>query len=127
MSGGAGVVSAIINFAAYKQGARQRRPVVEPIVAEIVEALLRRGGSAHRQVVADHIASVRAGRPAVAARELQQEIYQGFQRYLDLAETRRPAPLLHRPLGPASYRWALTPSGERLFTRTTAPSSRQVH
>ena len=117
----------IVNSGANTQGPRQRQPAVEPIVAEVIEALLQRGGSAHRQVVADHIDSVRAGRPVAATRELQHEIYQGFQRYLDLAETRRPAPLLHRPLGPASYRWALTSSGERLFTRTDALSSRQVH
>lgn len=120
-------MGAIVNSGANTQGPRQKRPAVEPIVAEIIEALLRRGGSAHRQVVADHIASVRAGVPVTATREIQQEVYAGFERYFEVSRTRRPAPLLHRPLGLDSYRWALTPSGERLFTRVTARSRRQVH
>ncbi len=125
--GGAGVVGAIISYAAYKRSASPRRLSVEPIVAEIIEALLQRGGSAHRKIIADHIASVRMGKPTVATRELQQEIYEGFQRYLDMAVTRRPAPLLHRPMGPASYRWALTPSGAMLFARRDPSPSRQAH
>lgn len=120
-------VGAIISYSAYKRGGRNSRLSVEPVVAEIIDALLSRGGSAHRQVVADHIVSIRSGRPIPASRELQQEIYDGFERYLDMAARRRPAPLLYRPLGPGSYRWALTPSGERLFARHVEPSPPRVH
>lgn len=114
MSGGACVVGAIISNGMRAPGVRLGRRVVEPIVVEILEALLVHGGAAHRQVVADHIASARTGIRQPASRELQTEIYDGFQRYLDVA-SRRPAPLLHRPLGEASHRWALTPSGQLLL------------
>lgn len=126
MSGGACVVGAIISDAVRTPGVRLGRRVVEPIVVEIVAALLAHGGAAHRQVVADHIASVRAGIRQPASRALQTEIYDGFQRYLDVA-SRRPAPLLHRPLGDTSHRWALTPSGQLLFAGKLPAALHKAH
>ena len=98
--------------------------MVDPIVGEVVHALLALGGSAHRDTVVTHIASARAGRTTTATSDLRAEIHAGFQSYIDAASTRRPAPLLHLPLGAGSYRWALTEAGRALFTRP-APSARE--
>lgn len=119
-------MGAIIKDAVRKLGVRLGRRVVDPIVVEIVDALLARGGAAHRQVVADHIASVRTGIRQPASRELQTGIFDGFQRYLDVASRRR-APLLHRPLGDASHRWALTPSGQLLLASKLPAALRKAH
>lgn len=126
MSGGACVVGAIISDGTRLPGVRLGRRVVEPIVVEIVQALLVCGGAAHRQVVADHIASVRTGIRQAASRGLQAEVYDGFQRYLDVASRRR-TPLLHRPLGDASHRWALTPSGQLLLAGKLPAALRKAH
>lgn len=124
---GAGVVGAVISYSAYKTGARLGggRRGIDPVVGEIVHALLALGGSAHRDTVVAHIASGRAGRTTAATQELRAEIYSGFRRYIEMASARRPAPLLHLPLGPSSYRWSLTDAGRSLFAHP-APSRQQA-
>lgn len=100
----------IINYSTYRSGVRPaagRKPV-DPIVAEIMAALAECGGSAHREIIANAIASRRAGRAVVASRDLQDEVYGGFERYVDQSSGRRQTARLCKPFGPDSYRWALT-------------------
>lgn len=102
--------------------------MVDPVVGEIVHALLALGGSAHRDAVVARIASDRAGRTTGPSPELRAEIHARFQIYLDTASRSRPAPLLHLPLGSGSYRWALTDAARSLFFRPAAAASeRQIH
>lgn len=94
----------VVSYSAFKS-AKGR---IDPLVADIIDALRGFGGVAHRQDVADWISSRRAaaaGRPTVLDRE---EVYKAFANYIAMAERRRPTPLLHTPLGADSYRWALT-------------------
>ncbi len=77
-------------------------------MAQIIEALTECGGSAHRDVIANIIASRRAGRTTVASREIQDEVFGGFQRHVDQASAKGLHARLYRPLGTESYRWALT-------------------
>jgi len=107
-------VGTIINYSTYRSGVRPaagRKPV-DPIVAEIMAALDECGGSAHREIIANAIASRRAGRTVVASRDLQDEVYGGFERYVDQSSGRRQAARLCKPFGPDSYRWALTSKAE---------------
>jgi hypothetical protein len=103
-------VGTILNYSAYRPRSRSAsaKRSLEPIVAQIIDALTECGGSAHRDVIANIIASRRAGRTTVASREIQDEVYGGFQRYMDQASARGSHARLYRPLGPDSYRWALT-------------------
>jgi hypothetical protein len=122
-------VATVINYADYKRRVRLGRArFIEPVLADIIDVLLSSGGVAHRQKVADVIASRRLGRPVAADRAVQDEVYAAFGNYLAQASTRRPAPLLCLPLGPDSYRWALTPAGETLFSpNASAPTRRKLH
>ncbi|CAN5214247.1 hypothetical protein BH09PSE1_BH09PSE1_09520 [soil metagenome] len=122
-------MATVINYADYKRGLRLgRAKFVDPVLADIIDVLLTSGGVAHRQVVADRIASRRLGRPAIADRKVQDEVFGVFDDYLAVAATRRPAPLLCLPFGAGSYRWALTPAGERLFApRASTADRRQAH
>ncbi|MGA0546147.1 hypothetical protein ACO2Q1_12810 [Brevundimonas sp. VNH65] len=118
----------MISYSAFKTGQRVRasRRAVEPIVGEIVHALLTLGGSAHRDTVVAAIAAGRAGHRCAVDSDLRAEVYAGFQRYIDTGYTRRAAPLLHLPLGPGSYRWGLTEAGRRLFAPPPA-AARKLH
>ena len=98
---------------------------VDPVIAEVLEALLALGGGAHRQLVADQIAQRRSGRSCPAEATARDEIYAAFDAYLVWAVPRKAAPLLERPLGDGSYRWALTDAGRRLF-QSAAPAARVV-
>ena len=95
------------------------------MIAEILEALLVLGGCAHRQLVADQIALRRNGRSCPAEATARDEIYAAFDAYLVWAAPRKAAPLLERPLGQGSYRWALTDAGRRLF-QPAPPATRMV-
>jgi hypothetical protein len=98
---------------------------VDPVIAEILDALFDLGGCAHRQLVADQIAQRRSGRSCPAEATARDEIYAVFDAYLVWAAPRKAAPLLERPLGEGSYRWALTDAGRRLF-QSAAPAARVV-
>lgn len=122
-------MGAVISYSAFKKGARSSvaKGSIDPIVGEIVHALLVLGGSAHRDMVANQIASARAGRSVTATAALRTEIIAGFQHYIGSAPARRPAPLLHLPLGDGSYRWALTDAGRGLFASPNLDSERKLH
>lgn len=98
---------------------------IDPIIAEILEGLLILGGCAHRQLVADQIALRRNDRSCPAEATARDEIYAAFDAYLGWAAPRKAAPLLERPLGAGSYRWALTDAGKSLF-QPASPAMRIV-
>jgi hypothetical protein len=88
---------------------------MDPIVADIVTALKRLSGSAHRDVVADLILGNRRPARPEALRAERDAIFKTFADYVDAAARRRAPPLLYMPLGEGSYRWALTAAGLTLF------------
>lgn len=109
-------VGSVVSYSEHKRRMRGGRArLADPALSEILEALNALGGSAHRQAVADQIALRRSGRSCPADTATRSEIYFAFDAYLTWAATRKPPPLLWRPLGAGSYRWALTDTGMRLF------------
>ena len=96
--------------------AGRRANRVDPLIGEIVDALSHFRGQAHRDLVFDHIASIRAGMPAKASDGLRRDIITAFHGHLDAAATaRRPRPLVELPFGVGSHRWGLSAEGARVF------------
>lgn len=119
-------MGAVVSYLDHERRAKGgRAPQVDAVITEILESLLALGGSAHRQEVADLIVRRRSGRPGPAEGVDRDEIYVAFDAYLTCAATRKSSPLLYRPLGAGSYRWALTAAGSRLF-QSTMPAARMV-
>lgn len=109
-------MGSVVSYMDYRARAtRGRGSRIDPVVFQIIEALHFAGGASHRQAVADYIAHVRAGRPAAAGRELQDEVYQAFDAHLAASARRKTEPLVRLPLGAHSYRWALTERGRAVF------------
>lgn len=104
-------------------GGRVRQ--IDPILVEILEALFVLGGCAHRQAVADQIVLRRGIRSGPADAAARSGIYAAFDAYMTRASTRKAPPLLWRPLGSDSYRWALTDVGLGLF-QSDPPAARMV-
>lgn len=98
-------------------GKRVRRSArVDPVLAEIIDALVHFRGQAHREAVCHHIASNRAGDVRRASDALKREIYDAFQAHMALvAESRRARSLLCLPFGEGSHRWGLTQDALQLF------------
>ncbi|TPW02343.1 MAG: outer membrane efflux protein [bacterium] len=120
------VVGTVVSYFDHKRRAKGGKArLVDPVVIEILEALLALGGCAHRQMVADQIAQRRSGRSGPAGIAARNEIYAAFDAYLAWAVIRKTTPLLDRPLGEGSYRWALTDAGRRLF-QSAQPAVRMV-
>jgi hypothetical protein len=87
--------------------------ILNPVVAEIAQALLDLGGAAHRDLVVAYIAKQRGiYRPSEA---LRRELADAFAAYCGRASDPRAAGLLHLPYGPYSHRWALTDQGYGLL------------
>lgn len=97
-------LSNVVSYSAFK--AEKGR--IDPAVADIIDALRSLGGAAHRQDVANCVARRRSGRYGHASKGESDEIFAAFEAYVSITARRRPAPLLHTPLGSGSYRWALT-------------------
>lgn len=106
-------MSNVISFSAFKA----RHSQIDPVLADIVDALHACGGAAHRQTVADWIASRRAGKGVRPSASERDEVYKAYENYVETAARRRRAPLLHSPLGSESYRWALTDAAVTLLER----------
>jgi len=104
-------VTTVVSYAAYKSS----KDLIDPMVADIIDALRSMSGAAHRQAVADWIVRRRATHQRHATPDEQAAIYRAFDAHIEMAKRRRPPPLLHTPLGAGSYRWALTPDALRLF------------
>ena len=85
--------------------------VLEPLTAEIVEALRYFRGACHRRQVVEFIEAAhrRAGEPAGDA--LTSAILSAFERHLGVQpDDPRPFRL---PFGPGSHRWALSDAAMR--------------
>lgn len=118
-------MSEVINLSVYRQGVRLRRVrQIEPMLVEIVDALARLGGAGHRRAIADQVFAGRTGKRAPAPRAVESEIYDVLDDYAEATRRRRSPPLVHRPLGEDSYRWALTPHGADLLRRAATPRGR---
>jgi len=84
-----------------------RKPVIslDAQVAEIVDALVKLGGEAHRTLVLQQIAIARNGRPASVTPKLERDVIAAFE-----AHCRLPAdiqPRVRGSFGVGSHRWAL--------------------
>ena len=119
-------MATVLSYSEHKRRAPagRARPV-DPLIAEVLEALLTLGGSAHRQAVVDQICLNRGGRAGSTEPAARDEIYSAFDAYLGSVSTRKVAPLLWLPLGSGSYRWALTDAAQYLF-QTRSPGLRMV-
>ncbi len=97
------------------KGAR-RANRIDPVIAEIVDALVHYRGQAHRDLVCNHIASIRSGRSVTASEALRREIVAAFHSHLEaMAANPRTRPLVELPFGAGSHRWGLSREGARLF------------
>lgn len=80
--------------------------ILNPLVGEIIEALMDLGGAAHRDLVVAYVAKRRGlDRPSET---MLRELGEAFAAYCQDASDPRAANLLHLPYGPQSHRWALT-------------------
>jgi len=104
-------MTTVIDFAAIAGNLNSKRESkLNPVVAEIVLALMRCGGEAHRSVVADAVSSARACKPRRATEQERAEIFEAFDRHLRTPAPKRHDPIVRLPFGPDSHRWGLTPS-----------------
>ena len=88
------------------------RKRVDPLVGEIAEALLRFGGSAHRDQVIEYLAANRAPQGGIE-RSLRARAVAVFDAHSGSDRDIRGAlPLFRKPFGPGSHRWALTAEAE---------------
>jgi hypothetical protein len=88
---------------------------IDPLVADIIDALRTFGGAAHRQTVADWVNRRRTGGLVPPSPLKRREVYEAYAAYLEMAARRRPTPLLYSPFGSESYRWALTDAAVKLL------------
>jgi hypothetical protein len=92
-------------------------PDLDARMAEIIDALLELSGAAHRDAVIDRIAHRRAGQPASPG--LKAELVAAFDAHCRALRSRGLAPLVHRPFGDRSHRWALTPEADDFLRRAS--------
>jgi hypothetical protein len=101
--------------APHRSGGRRGRRV-DPLLAEIVDALVHYRGQAHRDLICDYVASIRACRAIKASAGLRSEVIAAFHAHLDaMAIARQPRALVALPFGEGSHRWGLSAEGARLF------------
>lgn len=109
----AGDTADILDYMAQVRRKARRNADADPLVAEIVEALLSLGGQGHRNAVAERIASARAGEPAKPTEALIGHVRAAFEERLKLDRAmRRPRALFDLPFGDGSHRWALAREAE---------------
>lgn len=95
--------------------------ILNPLVDEIVQALLAMGGAAHRDSVIAYVARQRGlFRPPA---ELTQALAEAFAAYCGGAVDPRAPGLLHLPYGAESQRWALTDQAFGLLRESQARSA----
>lgn len=92
-------------------------PDLDARMAEIVDALLELSGAAHRDVVIDRVAHRRTGQPASPG--LKTELVAAFEAHCGTLQARGQTPLVHRPFGERSHRWALTPEADDFLRRAS--------
>ena len=104
-----------------------RRPVrrfgrMDPLVGEICEALLRFGGSAHRDQVLEYLGANRSGSVDLGLRARAMAVFDAHSAVDRLGSPARP--LFRRPFGPGKRRWALTPEAETFLRAGAATRAR---
>ncbi|NBB52376.1 hypothetical protein GVN24_29255 [Rhizobium sp. CRIBSB] len=111
-------MSDVVNLIAYRKRKKLGRAhQVDQVMAEIVDALAMLGGAAHRRAIADQVYTNRTGSIRSTPKEIECEVYQALDIYGSGTADRPSPPLVERPLGEGSYRWALTGVG-----RTSLPA-----
>lgn len=88
-------------------------PDLDARMAEIVDALLALAGAAHQDAVIELVARRRTGQAASPG--LKAELIAAFDAHSLGLRTRGLAPLVHRPFGERSLRWALTAEANDLL------------
>ncbi len=102
--------------AAQRQSGGRRVGKLDPLISEIIDALVHYRGQAHRDLVCDYIASMRAGRSIKASAGLRTEVIAAFRGHLAAAAAaRQPRALLELPFGEGSHRWGLSAQAVRQF------------
>jgi hypothetical protein len=90
-------------------------PDLDARMAEIVDALMALAGAAHRDAVIELIARRRTGQAASPG--LKAELIAAFDAHCQTLKARGLVPLVHRPFGDRSLRWALTPEADDFLRR----------
>lgn len=109
----AGDTADILDYMAQVRRKARRNAAADPLVAEIVEALLGLGGQGHRNAVAERIASARAGEPTKPTEALIAHVQAAFEERLKIDRAmHRPRTLFDLPFGDGSHRWALAREAE---------------
>lgn len=122
----AGETADILDYMTQVRRKARRNPEADPLLAEIVEALLGLGGQGHRNAAVERIASARAGTPAKPTEALIAHVRAAFEERLKLDRAiRRPRTLFDLPFGDGSPRWALAPEAEN-FLRWGRASRRSL-
>lgn len=83
---------------------------VNPMMVEIVEVLLDCGGAAHRELIAREIAWRRSR--MAPSDGLRREVFTMLTVHCDQAVQAGQKPMITRPFGEESYRWAMTPDAK---------------
>lgn len=114
-----GETADILDYMAQARRKARNNPESDPLVVEIVDALIALGGEAHRDRVADAVAAARAGVPTRANPALTAHLTAAFEDRLsrDEAIIGRP-PLFDRPHGAGSLRWALAREAQAFLWRS---------
>ena len=96
---------------------------VNPLMAEIVDALMALGGAAHRDVVLRGVAGRRSIRSVSDG--FRREIFETAAIHMRRAEEVHKAPLIYLPFGAGSRRWALTAAFLKHVASTDRPVPRR--
>jgi len=107
-------MSDVVNLVAYRGRKKLGRvQQLDQAMAEIIVALSMLGGAAHRRAIADQVYTMRTGSIRATPKEIECEVYQALESYWSGMGRRQSPPLIERPLGEGSYRWALTCAGRK--------------
>ncbi len=114
-----GETADILDYMAQARRKARNNPESDPLVVEIVDALITLGGQAHRDRVADAVASARAGAPTRATPALTAHLSAAFDDRLlfDRSVVGRPV-LFALPHGAGSLRWALAREARAFLWRS---------
>ena len=110
--------------AARRRNAHQNRT----LAAELVAALQRLGGAAHRDVVIDRVITARRNAGKLVEETLRIDLARAFERYREQRRKPDVTPLFTLPFGEGSLRWALIDAGSasRSFAVETQVPGRRV-
>lgn len=103
------IVSKVVAFASARGRRKTRRAARMEIVAQIIEALEKLGGSAHRDVVVDQIARDRQLLDLTEIELLRASVTEVFEAHSEPRESEpETPPIFRRVYGPNSRRWGFS-------------------